>query len=146
MTLIRLLTDLDGRIGRTSFWIGSIVVALGVFALQKLGGQIGGLAGDRLGAFVGAFALFPWAALAAKRAADRGFPRVYGIGLVSAIVLLGLAEPLIDRGLKPTLISITTLIWLLALIDLGLLRGDAPQGAQAGAAAGSAGREKHPAG
>lgn len=134
MVLIRLLTDTDGRIGLVGFWLGNALVALGVLALQQAGLSVGGLAGDRIGAFAAAFALFPWAALAAKRAADRGRPRLYGIALVSAIVLLGLVAPLMTPGREQALVLATSLLWLVALVDLGLLPGVAPKDQVAGPA------------
>lgn len=125
MSVIRLLTDIDGRIGLAAFWLGNVLVVLGVYALQQAGLWVGGLAGDRIGAFAGAFALFPWAALAAKRATDRGRPRLYGIGLVCAIVLLGLAQPHFP-GKEQTLALAASLLWLIALVDLGVLPGKEP--------------------
>ena len=131
MTLFRLLTDVDGRIGLSAFWLGNLLVVLGVLALQQVGAAIGGLEGDRLGAFAGAFALFPWAALAAKRAADRGRPRLYGIVLVSAIVLLDLAETVVAPDRRQMLGAASSLLWLVALVDLGLLPGSRRQEAVA---------------
>ena len=73
MSLIRLFSDFDGRIGLRTFWLGSIAVALTLLAIQR---TVPLLVGYRdaimIVAFVKAFALFPWAALAAKRATDRG--------------------------------------------------------------------------
>lgn len=137
MPIIRLLTDPDGRIGLAPFWVGSVLVALGVLALQQGGLWLGGSAGERIGAFAGAFALFPWATLAAKRAVDRGRTRLYGIGLVSAIVLMGLAESLVAPGHEQAQAVAASLLWLVALVDLGLLPGSAGKEAVAGSLPGA---------
>ena len=119
MPLLRLLTDFDGRIGRVRFWLGSAVVALALLAVQKLAPL---LAEPRMAAtivaFTGAFALFPWAALAAKRAADRGGAAVFGILLVCAIVLPDQLKPHLSITWVP---SLSLLAWCVALVDLGLM-------------------------
>lgn len=73
MSLVRLFTDFHGRIGLRTFWLGSIAVALTLLATER---TILLLADRPYAtatiAFIKAFALFPWAALAAKRATDRG--------------------------------------------------------------------------
>lgn len=122
MSLFRLFCDFDGRIGLRLFWTGSIAVALALFSIQR----VSPLMLDRqnaqfLAAFAGAFALFPWAALAAKRANDRGGSALFGILLVCAIVLPDLLRPHMSIAWRPSLEAIATIAWLIALVDLGLM-------------------------
>lgn len=128
MSLVRLFSDFNGRIGLRSFWLGSIAVALMLLAIQR----ITPLLADRHDTFViltfaKAFALFPWAALAAKRATDRGSTPFFGILLVCAIVLPEQLRPLLSLGWRPSLEAIATMAWVVALIDLGLLPSAAEQ-------------------
>src|SRR6476659_748962 len=122
MSLIRLFSDLDGRIGLRAFWLGSAGVALTLFALQKIVPQLA----DRQAAhtilvFLNAFALFPWAALAAKRASDRGSTPLFGILLICAIVLPEQLRLYLPFGWRPSLEAISTIAWIAAFIDLGLM-------------------------
>jgi len=122
MSTIRLFCDLDGRIGLRSFWIGSAVITLALFALQKILPQVMLPQDARTAlAFAGAFALFPWAALAAKRATDRGSSPLFGILLVCAIVLPEHLRLYLPFGWRPSLEAIATIAWVVALIDLGLM-------------------------
>lgn len=124
MSPIRLLTDFDGRIGRRQFWLGSIALALGLLAIQwGAPGLTDKHTGATIFAFAKAFALFPWAALAAKRATDRGSSSLFGILLVCAIVLPGELRPVLGYIWAPSLITISTMAWLIAVIDLGLMPG-----------------------
>ncbi|MDP3254627.1 MAG: DUF805 domain-containing protein [Bosea sp. (in: a-proteobacteria)] len=121
MTLFRLLADFDGRIGLGRFWLGSAVVALALFGIQQAAPVVFGHDAERAVAFAQAFALFPWAALAAKRATDRGSSGLYGILLVCAIVLPGQLRPLLPIAWAPSLDTISLIAWLFALVDLGLM-------------------------
>ena len=128
MSMIRLFSDFDGRIGLRAFWIGSLAVALTLFAIQR----IVPLLADRQDtltviAFANAFALFPWAALAAKRANDRGSTPLFGILLICAIVLPEQLRPFLSIGWRPSLEAISTMAWIVAIIDLGLLPSAAEQ-------------------
>lgn len=141
MSLFRLFCDFDGRIGPRAFWAGSVAVALTLFAVQRMSPILFEPQDARfVVAFAGAFALFPWAALAAKRATDRGGSSLFGILLVCAIVLPDLLRPLVSIGWRPSLEAMATIAWIVALIDLGLMpsadRNDAalaavPAGAKA---------------
>lgn len=118
MSPIRLLTSFDGTIGRAGFWTGSALVA-GLLALVERF-SAGSASAAEMTAFAGAFAMFPWAALGARRARDRGRPWLYGSLLVVAIVLLGLLAPMRPGdGLG----GLSLVLWLLALVDLGLMPG-----------------------
>lgn len=122
MYLVRLFSDFDGRIGLRTFWLGSIAVALTLLATQRTAAVLL----DRhdaamVAAFAKAFALFPWAALAAKRASDRGSTPLFGILLICAIVLPEQLRPLLSIGWRPSLEAIATMAWVVAFIDLGLM-------------------------
>lgn len=121
MTLFRLLADFDGRIGLCRFWLGSAVVALALLAVQQVAPSLFGYRAEQAVAFAHAFALFPWAALAAKRAADRGSSGLYGIILICAIVLPGQLRPVLPIAWAPSLETISLIAWLFALVDLGLM-------------------------
>lgn len=123
MILIRLLTDFDGRIGLRSFWFGSILVALVLYAVQRIAPHLSASYTPQIVAFAGAFALFPWAALAAKRATDRGGSSLFGILLVCAIVLPTQLKPHISLFWGTSLNTITLISWVVALVDLGMLPG-----------------------
>jgi uncharacterized membrane protein YhaH (DUF805 family) len=124
MSLVRLFTDFDGRIDRRRFWLGSIALAFCLLAVQWSAPRLA----DRdmaamIVAFANAFALFPWAALAAKRAADRGGSSLFGILLICAIVLPRELRPVLGYVWDPSLVAISTMAWLVALVDLGLMPG-----------------------
>jgi uncharacterized membrane protein YhaH (DUF805 family) len=124
MSAIRLFTDPDGRIGLRQFWLGSIALAFGLLAIQwGAASLMDGRSAAMLVAFINVFALFPWSALAAKRAADRGGSPFFGILLVCAIVLPRELQPLLGYTWAPSLIAISTMAWLVALVDLGLMPG-----------------------
>lgn len=140
MPLIRLLTDFDGRIGLRSFWLGSVLIALTLYGVQWAAPRLSYEHAAQIVAFANAFALFPWAALAAKRAVDRGSVPLFGILLVCAIVLPGQIRPMLSSAWAPSLDTIPLLAWIVALVDLGMLPGkrpaqeavaDAPAGAKA---------------
>jgi len=122
MVLIRLFSDFDGRIGLRAFWFGSAVVALTLLGVQKLVPQFTDrYTAQTIFAFASAFALFPWAALAAKRANDRGSTPLFGILLICAIVLPDQMRAWLPFGWRPSLEAISTMAWIVAFIDLGLM-------------------------
>ncbi|WID95323.1 hypothetical protein QO058_21445 [Bosea vestrisii] len=127
MSAIRLFTDLNGRIGLRQFWLGSIALALCLLAIQWAAPQLTDkFTAAKIIAFANAFALFPWAALAAKRATDRGGSALFGILLICAIVLPRELQPLLGYAWAPSLVAISTMAWLVALVDLGLMPGVDP--------------------
>ncbi|MBN9439309.1 hypothetical protein [Bosea sp. (in: a-proteobacteria)] len=127
MSVIRLFTDLDGRIGLRQFWLGSIALALCLLLVQWAAPRLVEMPmAMSIIAFTKAFALFPWAALAAKRATDRGGSAQFGIFLVCAIVLPAELQPHLGYAWRPSLDAISTIAWLIALVDLGLLPGARP--------------------
>jgi uncharacterized membrane protein YhaH (DUF805 family) len=119
--LIHLLTSFEGRIGRIPFWCGTVLVALMLLGIERATAHLGDVRAAQIGAFASTFALFPWSALAAKRASDRGRPLLYGVALVVAIVLLGLGSRFADVATGRLLDTLSLTLWLTALIDLGLL-------------------------
>lgn len=122
MSLFRLLTDLDGRIGRSQFWLGSAIVALALLALRHAAISFADPnTATQIVAFAGAFALFPYAVLAAKRSVDRGGASIFGILLVSAIVLPSQIKPFLGAAWEPSLDTIALIAWVVALVDLGLM-------------------------
>lgn len=128
MSPIRLFTDFDGRIGLRQFWLGSITLTLCLLAIQWGAPRLTDKhMGAIIFAFAKAFALFPWAALAAKRATDRGSSSLFGILLVCAIVLPGELRPVLGAIWDPSLVAISTITWLIALVDLGLMPGIGPE-------------------
>ena len=140
MSLIRLFCDLDGRIGLRAFWLGSAAIALTLLAMQKIAPQLTEPQNARtIVAFAGAFALLPWAALAAKRATDRGGSSLFGIFLIFAIVLPEHLRLYLPFGWRPSLEAISTIAWVIAFVDLGLMPSaqDEPAADAAPAEAGS---------
>ena len=127
MPLIRLLTDFDGRIGLRAFWLGSVLVALALYAVQLAAPRISADHAAQIIAFANAFALFPWAALAAKRAADRGSAPLFGILLICAIVLPAQLKSYLSIIWAPSLETITLIAWVVALVDLGMMPGKRPE-------------------
>jgi uncharacterized membrane protein YhaH (DUF805 family) len=124
MSILRLYSDFDGRIGLRQFWLGSILLALALTAVQWAAPQLTDpRTGKLIAAFVNAFALFPWASLAAKRASDRGGSSLFGILLVCAIVLPKQLQPHLGFTWGPSLEAISTIAWFVALVDLGLMPG-----------------------
>lgn len=123
MSLIRLFTSLDGRIGLAPFWLGSVTVALALLVIERAAQHVVPLEAARVAAFANAFALFPLAALAAKRAVDRGGAPIFGIVLVCAIVLPGELKPAMSSAWAPSLDTISLIAWVVALVDLGLMPG-----------------------
>lgn len=122
MSPIRLFTDLEGRIGLRSFWLGTATVALALFAIQRAAPQLTDPATAAMViAFAKTFALFPWCALAAKRAQDRGGSSLFGILLICAIVLPEQMLAHVPFGWRPSLEAIGTIAWVVAFIDLGLM-------------------------
>ena len=140
MSIIRLFTDLDSRIGLQSFWLGSAAVALTLFAVQRIAPQLADPATAAMTvAFAKTFALFPWSALAAKRARDRGGSSLFGILLVCAIVLPEQMLPHVPFGWRPSLEAIGTIAWVVAFIDLGLMPSAHRDQDEAGLATAAAG-------
>jgi uncharacterized membrane protein YhaH (DUF805 family) len=123
MSLVRLFTAIEGRIGLAPFWLGSVAVAFVLLLVERAAQHLVPFDANRVVAFAYAFALFPLAALAAKRAVDRGSAPVFGILLVCAIVLPGELKPALSSAWAPSLDTISLIAWIVALVDLGLMPG-----------------------
>ncbi len=145
---MELFTRFDGRINRTQWWIGIVVLVVAVvvinLAITALFGD--GLIGRFLILVVSLAALWPVVALASKRLHDRGhpvFPRAalfYGPGALFSIMSA------FNIGFRPSrapdggavmipgvaawvvgLLSLVAFIW--ALYELGIREGDAAENA-----------------
>lgn len=142
-----LLTSFDGRIGRGQWWLGTLVLIVFGFVFAIV---VGFLFGDSmitsiLTLLLSFALLYPAAALASKRLADRGKPAMprlvifFGPSLLFSIIdsfRIGY-RPLPEMGGMVTngammpgtfgmtlgFISLIVSIW--ALVELGILKGDA---------------------
>lgn len=123
MSLFRLFSSLEGRIGPAPFWLGSVAVALALLLIERAAHRLLPFDAATVIAFTRAFALFPLAALAAKRAVDRGGAPTFGIVLVCAIVLPAELKPALSFAWGPSLDTISLIAWVVALFDLGLMPG-----------------------
>lgn len=124
MHILSWFISLEGRIGRGPFWLGNAAVALVLFAIERFAAKSGHPSAGQITTFAGAFALYPWSALAAQRAKDRGRTSLYGIALVMLIVLAALASRLVPSETASTAFGLASgMAWLVALVDLGLLPG-----------------------
>lgn len=122
MQLIDLFISFDGRIGRRAFWLGTAGVALALWAIERLATRAELAHGAEIIAFAGAFAIYPWAALAAKRATDRNRPRATGIAMVIGTVLLSLIAKAVSGGAPASVMGyLAAALWLVSLVDLGLM-------------------------
>jgi uncharacterized membrane protein YhaH (DUF805 family) len=124
-----LLTDVDGRISRKSYWIGALTLIVVGLSLVAVGYSTGGQA---LAIILGLVVLYPSFALNVKRGHDRDRPTwlvalFFAILIAMAVLqLLGLVQT--EDG--PTtiylaIIIIAFLFGLYLLIELGFLRGTA---------------------
>lgn len=121
-SVIDLFISFEGRIGRKAFWLGTGGVALTLWIIERLAHRLDALQAPAIIAFCGAFAIYPWAALAAKRAADRNRPRLAGIALVIGTVLLALIGKAVSAGAPASIFSYLSLVcWIVSLVDLGLM-------------------------
>lgn len=138
-----LLTSFDGRIRRGQYWLGVILLVVAAVILFGLITVIFGESffGRLLVLLVTLGMIYPWLALGTKRLADRGQPPMPKLAI---FIAPGLLLTLIDTfrigyrtvpgvpgaesmpGMPSILIGLISLgvgIW--ALIELGILKGDA---------------------
>jgi uncharacterized membrane protein YhaH (DUF805 family) len=128
MRVLHWFISFEGRIGRGPFWLGNGLVALMLFLVERFAVRFGASSAGQIIAFAGAFALYPWSALASQRASDRGRPAHYGMGLVLLILLSALVCRMLPSGAPASLAGLFSgLVWLLALVDLGLMPGASTQ-------------------
>jgi uncharacterized membrane protein YhaH (DUF805 family) len=139
MDINHLYTSFAGRISRKPFWIGGLVLGVVVLIIVFAIGFIEGLLYDEPGrgfriviALVQIAALFPYAALLAKRFHDRDRSGWFAALLLVPSVLFGLTTALgftgdalhktwIDYAYRGLIAVI--LVWF--LVELGVLRGTA---------------------
>ena len=142
--MTELFTRFDGRIDRKTWWTGTILLFVALVLLSVVIGFLfgEGLIGRLLGLVIGLGALYPAAALASKRLHDRGrpmMPRValfFGPGAVMSFLNtfnIGFrpmrmpgGETVMAPGLIVSALSLAALAALVwAVVELGILKGDA---------------------
>ncbi len=123
----------DGRIGRQSFWIGAIVLAVVSIVIAVIVGAIFGWLSfaARLIQFIVQLVLaYPAYALMAKRFQDRAKPGTYaaiviGLNILYSLLalfgIIGAAAAATILGILFGLVMLAIGIWV--LIELGILRG-----------------------
>jgi uncharacterized membrane protein YhaH (DUF805 family) len=127
MDFMHLFLSFEGRISRTTFWIGVGILIVVESIAQYAAGQFGN---DQASAVVDLVFAFPEFAVAAKRAHDRNIPTLlialFFAGAVGLdVLMLGGWDV---TGDKPSTAFLAILIpWgifaLILLIDLGFRRG-----------------------
>jgi uncharacterized membrane protein YhaH (DUF805 family) len=136
VNLLHLFFGFDGRISRSWFWIGLLVLAVAeVAAMFALGvpflpKQMNPLPVRMRDAGIQLVSLYPTAAIMVKRLHDRDYPGMHAawfIGLVLVILITYLAgytgDPNYPSWLDFVLGFVTIVVGLAFLIDLGFRRG-----------------------
>ena len=122
-----LLNSFEGRIGRRTFWIAMVVVAIGNVIACLIADQLGG---DRLSAIVDLAFTYPEFAVTAKRSHDRNLP-LWLLGIFfAANAVLDLLTVLGWGGTdeQPSTLALViavpfTVLGLALLFELGFRRG-----------------------
>ena len=153
-----LFLSFEGRIARGRWWLGVIVVLVAMIVLNVVIAALfgGGFIGSVLALLVTLGAFYPVLALATKRLADRGKPPMPRLALFYGPALLMTVMSSFNIGYRPmstphmegmpmgqggaaevmvpgafaglvALVSLIAGIW--ALVELGILRGDADDNA-----------------
>ncbi len=127
MDWVYLLNSFDGRIGRRTFWIAMLALAVAETA-GHLAAEA--LQGDRLSAIVDLAFTYPEFAVAAKRAHDRKLPVwllaiFFAAGaLLDLFTVLGWAGTEEAPSLPAVAIAVPfTILGLALLVELGFRRG-----------------------
>jgi uncharacterized membrane protein YhaH (DUF805 family) len=127
MDWVYLFNSFDGRIGRRTFWIGMLVLAVAETAGHLVAQT---LQGDRLGAIVDLAFTYPEFAVAAKRGHDRNLPIWLLAIFFAAGALLDLLTVLGWAGTDelPSVAAVAiavpfTILGLALLVELGFRRG-----------------------
>jgi len=137
MSWMDLFFSFDGRIGRRQWWTGTLLLllfsTLGSLAVNPAGWGFDGAAigsspeGELL---LDLACLIPGTALNIKRFNDRGWPQwmPYGLALILLLLLLAQHFKLILASADLTTLDVaisiaTVVVWLLVVIDNGMLRG-----------------------
>ncbi|MCC5959812.1 MAG: DUF805 domain-containing protein [Rhodobacteraceae bacterium] len=141
-----LLTSFDGRIGRGQWWLGALVLIVFAIVFAIIVGVLfgDGVITSILTLLLSFALLYPGAALATKRLADRGKPAMprlvifFGPSLLFNIIdsfrigyrpLPEMAGVATNGAMMPgtfgmTLGFISLVVSLWALVELGILKGD----------------------
>jgi uncharacterized membrane protein YhaH (DUF805 family) len=127
MDWVYLLNNFDGRIGRRTFWIAMLVLAVAETAGHLVADA---LQGERLSAIVDLAFTYPEFAVAAKRGHDRNLPVWLPAIFFAAGVLLDLLTVLGWAGTEeaPSVAAVAiavpfTILGLALLVELGFRRG-----------------------
>jgi len=127
MDWVDLFTGFNGRISRTTFWIGVAALTVAELLSHLLAEQ---LQGDRLSAIVDLAYAYPEFAVALKRAHDRNLPLWLLVAFFIASAFLDLLTVLEMTGTddQPSATSIAialpfTILGLVLLVELGFRRG-----------------------
>ncbi|HUI14846.1 MAG TPA: DUF805 domain-containing protein [Xanthobacteraceae bacterium] len=127
MDWVDLFTGFNGRISRTTFWIGVAALIVAELLSHLLAEQ---LQGDRLSAIVDLAYAYPEFAVALKRAHDRNLPLWLLVAFFIASAFLDLLTVLEMTGTddQPSATSIAialpfTILGLVLLVELGFRRG-----------------------
>ena len=134
--MINLLLGFEGRISRTQFWIGLIIIVAAEFILMWLLGipflptEMEDLPVRLIEFAIQLVMLYPTAAIAVKRLHDRDKPGIYVLWLVGLTLIIMLTNLF---GLTGNPRNMNWLDWLLGLativiglaflVDLGFRRG-----------------------
>jgi uncharacterized membrane protein YhaH (DUF805 family) len=133
--IAHLLLSFEGRVSRRWFWLGMAIATMAFFAFASIAaglfrGRDGGMAEILLMAAALVVGGYLSAALIVKRLRDRGrSPWLYPVYGIAPFVLYYLALLLQGSATAtPGLLAVASntaalAIWLVALIDLGILRG-----------------------
>jgi uncharacterized membrane protein YhaH (DUF805 family) len=127
MNWIFLYNGFHGRIGRQTFWIAMVVLAVAEFIAHVIADQI---EGDRLGAIVDLAFTYPEFAVSLKRAHDRNLPpwlimAFFALGaMLDLFTVLGVA----GSDEMPSMLALTVAVpfsvgGIALLIELGFRRG-----------------------
>lgn len=135
MTLIETLTRFDGRIPRSSYWLGLAVIVLifgtgRYFLKQVLGLETPGPDGAIVMAW-SLFAALPLTAITVKRLNDRGRPAWigYAAGFSTALFIAAPTFGFLAGDIREFSVAEQLVFWcllplsLFVLVEAGLLRG-----------------------
>ncbi len=125
--LPRICVEFEGRIPRSTFWLGTACVAMLAFLIESWMFRLAPVYAPALGMAVNSLALYPFSALATQRGRDRGRGDLWGVSLVLACVISGILVQ--SLGLTPygaTASAAHICLMIYALFDLGLMPGEAP--------------------
>jgi uncharacterized membrane protein YhaH (DUF805 family) len=134
--MVNLLLGFEGRISRTQFWIGLVIIVAVEFILMWFleipffPAEMKGLPARLIEFALQLVLLYPTAAIAVKRLHDRDKPGIYVLWLVGLTLIIALTNlfGLTDDPKNPTWLDwalgfCAAVIGLAFLIELGFRRG-----------------------